>query len=229
MKTRSALTFASLAIVVGLLAAPAIAQTSPDAAEARANVPGYKLGAPGLKRSPVSLEDFDKLKQSVLFTDEDVKYLHMAGAIMVPQTDKILDVWYGFVGGHPFLAYYFSDKATGKLDPAYLGRVRGRFGRWIKDTTDANYDQQWLDYQYEIGVRHTKAGKNKTDGAHSSAQVDYRYIPAFVVPISATVEPFLTSSGKSPEDVKKMMAAWNKAVTLQAILWSYPYIKPGQF
>ncbi len=124
-----------------LLAAIAVAAFMPTLVVAQtgpAQIPGYAMGKPGLARSPVTLADLDKLKQSLLMTDEDTRYLRIAGEIMVPQTDAILDVWYSFVGGHPFLAYYFSDKATGKLDPTYLARVRVRFGRWIKDTTDAN-------------------------------------------------------------------------------------------
>lgn len=192
-------------------------------------VPGYAYGSPKLQHSPVSLDELDKLKQSVLFSQEDEKYLHMAGEILVPQTKEILDVWYGFVASHPFLVYYFSHKTDGKPNADYLNRVRTRFGQWIKDTTDAKFDRVWLDYQYEIGVRHHRTGKNRTDKADSVAQVNSRYIPAFIVPISLTIEPFLSQTGASADDVKKMMVAWNKSVTLQATLWSYPYIKQGEF
>lgn len=201
-------------------ALPAVGQTP---------IPGYKMGDASIKRSPVTLEDFDKLKQAVLFTEEDARQLRLAGALLVPQTEKILDVWYGFVGSHPFLVHYFTNKQTGKPEADYLNRVRARFGRWIKDTTDAQYDQAWLDYQQEIALRHHRDGKNKTDGAPSVDQINLRYITAFIVPISATIEPFLATGGQSLEAVKKMMAAWNKSVTLQAILWSYPYVKDGQF
>jgi hypothetical protein len=60
-------------------------------------------------------------------------------------------------------------------------------------------------------------------------QINLRYITAFIVPISATIEPFLVESGQSADSIKKMMAAWNKSITLQAILWSHPYVKEGQF
>ena len=200
-----------------------------DAATARGSIPGYALGRPDLARSPVSLQDFEYLKQTVLFGDDDVKYLRQAGEILVPQAEQILDVWYGFVGSHPFLAHYFVDKTTGALDMSYLTRVRGRFARWIKDTTDGQYDQAWLDYQHEIGLRHTKAGKNKADQVHASSQVDFRYMTAFIVPITATIEPFLGNAGRSPDEIRAMMAAWFKAVTLTVILWSYPYVKDGEF
>ena len=49
------------------------------------------------------------------------------------------------------------------------------------------------------------------------------------MPISATVEPFLADGGRSPEEVRKMHAAWTKSVVLQTVLWSYPYVKDGFF
>lgn len=226
MTTRSRIFWGMLGLtipaIVGL-ATPAFAQGQATA------IPGYSYGSPQLARSPVTPADLDLIKQALLFTDDDVRYLREAGTILVPQSEQILDVWYGFVGSHPHLAHYFSNRRTGELETAYLARVRARFARWIKDTTDANYDQAWLDYQHEVGLRHTRLGKNRTDGAPSVAQVDYRYLPAFIVPITATVEPFLAKSDKSPDEIRKMMAAWNKAVTLQVILWSQPYVKDGQF
>lgn len=200
-----------------------------DSAEARRTIPGYRLGDPALPRSPVSLQDLELLKRTVLFTDEDARYLRMAGEVMVPRTEAILDVWYGFVGSHPHLIHYFSNKADGRPNAEYLARVRARFGQWIKDATAANYDQAWLDYQHEFGLRHTRAGKNRTDGAPSVDHIHLRYLIAFIVPISATVEPFLAQSGRSPDEVEKMHAAWTKSVVLQTILWSHPYVKEGDF
>ncbi len=192
-------------------------------------IPGYRYGDAALARSPVSLKDLELLKQALLFTDEDVHHLRRAGEILKPQTEEILDVWYGFVGSHPHLIHYFSNKQTGEPDQRYLARVRARFGKWIEDTTDADYDQAWLDWQHEIGVRHHVSGKNKADDAPSVDQIHLRYIIAFIVPISATIKPFLTKGDASPEQVEQMHAAWTKAVTLQAILWSYPYVKDGEF
>jgi len=193
------------------------------------SIPGYRLGDATLAPSPVTPQDLELLKQTLLFTGDDIAALRQAGAILVPQTDAILDVWYGFVGAHPHLVHYFANKADGQPNADYLARVRARFGQWIKDTTDAQYDQAWLDYQHEIGLRHTKLGKNRTDGAASVDQINFRYLIAFIVPISATIEPFLAKSDKAPDEIKRMHAAWTKAVVLTAILWSHPYVKPGEF
>ncbi len=215
--------FSVLAVALATLPA-----ALPAKAQNTAAIPGYAYGDKRLAHSPVSAADFELLKKSVLFTEDDVKALHEAGEILVPQTDKILDVWYGFVGGNSHLAYYFADRKTGELDKNYLARVRARFGRWIADTTAANYDQTWLDWQHEIALRHATK-KNKTDGANAAPIVNYRYMVAFIYPISATIRPFLAASGRSAADVDRMQAAWTKAITLQAILWTYPYIREGQF
>ena len=43
------------------------------------SIPGYAYGQAGLMRSPVSLSDFNLLKKTTLFGDDDVKYLrHIA-------------------------------------------------------------------------------------------------------------------------------------------------------
>lgn len=93
----------------------------------------------------------------------------------------------------------------------------------------ADFDQDWLDDQFEIGRRHHRTGKNRTDGADAAAHIPYRYIPALTVPVTATLRPFLERGGHTPDEVERTHAAWEKAVLLQAILWSYPYTKDGDF
>jgi hypothetical protein len=113
----------------------------------------------------VTLADFEQMKASVLFGEDDVTYLRMSHDVVKDEVEAILDVWYGFVGSQPHLLASFTGKADGKPLGDYLGAVRKRFGQWILDTAHAEYDQKWLDYQHEIGLRHHRAKKNKTDGA----------------------------------------------------------------
>ncbi len=192
-------------------------------------VPGYGFGASGVARSPLDVEDLDLLKRTVLFGGEDEEYLRMAGDVLEGQADEVLDLWYGFVGSHPHLVRYFADQ-EGNPNEEYLGRVRERFKRWILDTCRRPYDQEWLDYQQEIALRHTRAKKNETDGAHDTPEhIPLRYIIAFVYPITATIKPFLANGGHGPEEVDKMHDAWFKSVVLQVSLWSQPYVKDGDF
>lgn len=192
-------------------------------------IPGYAYGSKELDRSPVTLADFELLKTSVLFGEEDARYLRLSGEVLKDQVDDVLDVWYGFVAANPHLVRFFGRKPEGTPDAEYLAAVRKRFGRWILDTAAAQYDQAWLDYQHEIGHRHYRTKKNKTDGARSVDLVNYRYMVAFIYPITATLKPFLAKKGHSPEEVEKMHQAWQKSVVLQVILWTYPYVNKGDF
>jgi Protoglobin len=198
--------------------------------ERREGIPGYGYGTQEIARSPLTSEDLDLLKRTVMFSEEDERYLRMAGDVLEGQAGDILDLWYGFVGDNPHLIYYFSDARTGEPNSEYLARVRKRFSQWILDTCRRPYDQDWLDYHHEIALRHTRAKKNETDGAYDTPDnIPLRYIIAFVYPITATIKPFLEGGGHSAEEVDKMHDAWFKSVVLQVALWSRPYAREGDF
>jgi Protoglobin len=192
------------------------------------NIPGYTYGTDAVPRSPVSLQELELLRTTLLLGEDDLAALRRSGEILAGQVEEILDVWYGFVGANPHLLAAFSD-AQGQPDQAYLAAVRRRFGRWILDTAAAAYDQAWLDYQHEIGRRHHRSGKNRTDGAEAADHIPLRYVLALLVPITATLKPFLANGGATQDEVEAMHQAWVKAVLLQVILWSHPYVREGDF
>ena len=191
-------------------------------------IPGYTYGTAEAARSPVSPEELEKLKQAVGFTPEDEQYLRKAGDVLEDQIEEVLDLWYGFVGSVPHLLYYFTGP-DGQPLQNYLEAVRKRFGQWILDTCRRPYDQQWLDYQHEIALRHHRTKKNQTDGVRAPEHVPLRYLIALVAPIALTIKPFLAKKGHGADEVERMHRAWVKAVVLQAALWSYPYAKEGDW
>lgn len=192
------------------------------------NISGYIYGMAETAQSPLKLEDLENLKKAVLFNDEDETYLRLAGEVLADQVEEVLDVWYGFVASHPHLVYYFTD-GQGNANSDYLSAVRHRFGQWILDLCNRPYDQQWLDYQQEIALRHHRIKKNQTDSVNSVPNIDYRYIVAFIYPITATIKPFLAEKGHETDKVERMHQAWFKAVVLSVALWSIPYVKEGDF
>jgi Protoglobin len=193
------------------------------------DIPGYTYGTDAVPRSLVSLEELELLKATLLLGDDDLAALRRSSEILAPRVEEILDVWYGFVGANPHLLAAFSN-ADGQPDQHYLAAVRRRFGRWILDTARAEFDQAWLDYQHEIGLRHTRRGKkNQTDGADAADHIPLRYVLALLIPITATLRPFLAGGGATPEEVEAMHQAWVKGVLLQVILWSHPYVIDGDF
>jgi hypothetical protein len=193
------------------------------------SIHGYTHKTEAVSRSPVSLTDFEHMKASVLFGEQDVVALRMSYDVVKDDVEAILDVWYGFVGSQPHLLTSFTSKSDGQPLGAYLDAVRKRFGQWILDTARAEYDQAWLDYQHEIGLRHHRAKKNKTDGASSTEIVPFRNLFALIFPVTFTLRPFLAKKGHAAEDVEKMYAAWVKSCLLQVTLWSHPYVKDGDF
>ena len=193
------------------------------------DIPGYTAGTDAVARSPLSLADFELMKASALFGDDDIKHLRLSHEVVKDQVEQILDVWYGFVGSQPHLLASFCGKSDGKPLGDYLGAVRKRFGQWILDTARADYDQRWLDYQHEIALRHHRSKKNRTDGAASTAIVPFRDLFALTFPVTFTLKPFLGKKGHPAEVVDKMHAAWVKSCLLQLTLWSHPYVKDGDF
>lgn len=194
-----------------------------------AAIPGYIYGTNVVPPSPVTLAEFEQMKKSVLFDGEDVNHLRRSHDVLKDQVEAILDVWYGFIGSTPHLLASFTGKTDGKPLGDYLGAVRKRFGLWILDTARAEYDQKWLDYQHEIGLRHHRMKKNRTDGAESTGIVPFRDLFLLVFPVTFTLKPFLAKKGDAVEDVEKMHASWVKSCLLQMTLWSHPYVKEGDF
>ncbi|MCA9625492.1 MAG: protogloblin ApPgb, partial [Myxococcales bacterium] len=124
-------------------------------------IPGYRYRDTTLTPSSIEPQVFAAMKEAALFGDDDIRALRRSGPILEPRIEEILDVWYGFVGSKPFLLEHFSHRDTREPIGDYLGRVRARFGQWIRDTAAADYDDTWLAWQLEIGRRHHRVGKNR--------------------------------------------------------------------
>jgi hypothetical protein len=197
--------------------------------ESASTIPGYTHGSREVARSPVTLAELERMKASVLLGEDDVRWLRRSHEILADQVEAILDVWYAFVGSTPHLLASFAEAGGGSPLGDYLEAVRKRFGRWILDTARAEYDQAWLDYQHEIGLRHHRTKKNRTDGAASTAIVPFRDLFLLIWPVTFTLRPFLAKKGHPAEEVQKMYEAWVKSCLLQVTLWSRPYVKDGDF
>lgn len=63
----------------------------------------------------------------------------------------------------------------------------------------------------------------------ASPIIPMRHLLGLVLPISVAMRPFLAKKGHSAQEVEAVHAAWTKSVLLQAILWSRPYVRDGDF
>jgi len=186
-------------------------------------ISGYTYG--GADASPVSLQDLENIKISVGWTDEDERYRHMAGDVLSDQTKPLVDRWRReIIGSIPNLSRH-SRTPDGEPLPEYQTKSGLRFEQWVLDTCCRPYDQDWLNYQHEIALRHTSLKKNATDGVDSTPYVPLRDIIAFIAVMNETIKPYLSAKGHTVEDVKNMHRAWTKSLQLQVALWAQPYAK----
>lgn len=185
-------------------------------------MPGYTYGTAAVDRSPMTLDELAALERTVRLNQEDQRYLRMAGDVLEDQVDAILELWRGIIAAEPHLSHYFVGP-DGRPDERYKAAVRRRLAQWILDTCRRPHDQAWLDYQDEIGRRHTHARKNATDGASTPPHIPLRYVLAFTAVVNTTIRPFLARKGHCAEEIEAMHRAWIKAVTLEVTLWSRAY------
>jgi Protoglobin len=193
------------------------------------DLPGYNPGSPEVAKSPITLEELKELKATCLFTDEDMVYLRLSYDVLTDQAEDLVTMWRGIIAQHVHLASYGLDRETGEPDKEYAAAVGKRYAQWVLDTARAEYDQAWLDYQYEIGLRHHRKKKNVTDHANAAAHIRGRDVLGFAAATVAPMRPYLEKGGHSSDVVQRMQEAWWKSMILQVTLWSQPYMNPGDF
>jgi hypothetical protein len=179
-----------------------------------AELPGYDYGA--VARSPVAWDEFEDLKRVVGFTDRDQQLLLRAGELIGPRLEELMGHWFGQLG--PWVHATFS----GPDMERYSGTAGARFARGVLDGFTRTYDQEWLDYQHEVGLRHSRDKKNRTDRVDSVPVVPFRQLVASVKVVSEIPDQFL--EGVSSTEAAGIRAAWSRSLLLQVALWSRSYV-----
>jgi hypothetical protein len=187
------------------------------------SIPGYDYGTPKSAVSPVSKGELLKLEQTVGWSPADAEVLFRHGDLFRAKAESMVDSWRGIIGSQHHLAHWFV-KPDGNPDHAYKASVKRRFVQWVVDVALRPHDRDWLNYQQEIGLRHTPAKKNKTDGTHTPPVVPFRYLLGFV-PMVLPIHQFFEEAIKDGAELKRLEDAWTKAVLLHITLWSQPYVR----
>jgi hypothetical protein len=189
---------------------------------AASSIPGYDYGTSKSAVSPVSEDDLAKLEQTAGWTAQDADVLARYAAVFQANAESMVDAWRAVIGSQPHLSHWFV-KPDGAPDDEYKARVRRRFVQWVVDVALRPHDRHWLNYQHEIGLRHTPAKKNTTDGAHTPPVVPFRYLLGFL-PVVLPIRRFFASAIQEEAELKRLEAAWTRAVLLHVTLWSRAYI-----
>ncbi|HEX8989611.1 MAG TPA: protoglobin domain-containing protein [Rhodocyclaceae bacterium] len=185
-------------------------------------IAGYDFASPSIARSPVGMAELTLLERAASLTDEDDRWLRSAAAILQDRTGEIVSAWREVIAANPHLARFYGSK-DGVIDPDYKARVAERFKQWIRDVCLRPRNEVWLDYQHEIGLRHTFPRKNVVDDAIALPHIPLRYLIAFTATINDRMWPFLLDAAPRPE-AEAMYRAWCKATILAVALWSRPYV-----
>lgn len=188
-------------------------------------IPGYTYGGPEVTESPVSMEEFDRLKESVGFTEADNAALERAGEFLPDHVDDLFERWRG-IFGEIFMSTFVGP--DGEVDEEYFERTHKRFVQWVDDTCNRPYDRDWLNYQHEIGLRHHRSKKNKADDVESVDVVPMRYLVTLIHPM-ANIRFVLERGDFEAEEIAQIEEAWGKSLALQVALWTYPYTNDGDW
>jgi Protoglobin len=189
------------------------------------DLPGYDFGAAIVAKSPVSVEELRQLEETLGWTAEDAQLLGRHAGLFEAQAEKMVDSWRAVIGSQPHLAQWFYSP-DGKPDDEYKSAIKSRFVRWVVDVATRPHDRSWLNYQEEIGLRHTPEKKNQTDGRHTPSLVPLRYLLAFV-PVVTPVRTFFEKAVENRDELDAIERAWIKAVHLHVALWARPFARDG--
>jgi hypothetical protein len=190
-----------------------------------AQIPGYHFGTAKSAESPLTDEDLRNLEQTVGWTSEDRDILLKHASLFQQQAEAMVDSWRGVIAAQPHLSQWFVGP-DGKPDEDYKARVKRRFVQWVIDVALRPHDRAWLNYQEEIGLRHTPAKKNLTDSKQTPALVPLRYLLGFI-PVVLPIGKFFSAAISDNEELARLEAAWTRAVLLHITLWSRPYTAEG--
>ena len=183
---------------------------------------GYDYGTSKSAVSPVSDVELAQLEETAGWSASDAGMLARHADLFRAKAEAMVDSWRAVIGSQEHLSQWFV-KPDGAADEAYKASVRRRFVQWVVDVATRPHDRDWLNYQQEIGLRHTPVKKNRTDGAHTPPVVPFRYLLGFV-PVVLPIRGFFRDAIRDEAELKSLEDAWRKAVLLHVTLWSRAYV-----
>jgi len=192
------------------------------ASTAPSPISGYDYGTPKSALSPLSESDLSRLQQSAGWTAADGALLARYAGLFRTKAESMVDSWRAVIASQPHLAQWFA-RPDGAPDDEYKASVKRRFVQWVIDVALRPHDRDWLNYQHEIGLRHTPAKKNMTDGVQTPSLVPFRYLLGFI-PVVLPVREFFADAIPDETELKRLQDAWTKAVLLHVTLWSRAYV-----
>jgi hypothetical protein len=187
-------------------------------------IPGYDYGTDNSAKSDVTEDEVRLLEKTTGWSEADAWLLRSHADLFRRHAEEMVASWRAVIGSQPHLAQWFLD-SQGNPDEDYKARVKARFVQWVVDVVTRPRDRDWINYQQEIGLRHTPGKKNKTDNKQTPRVVPLRYLLAFI-PVVLPVRQFFERELKDEGQLEALESAWVKALLLHLALWTKPYTLP---
>ena len=67
-------------------------------------------------QSPITMQEFEVMRQSAAFDEEDEQWLRVAGEVLADRAKALAGKWRDIIAAHPHLARY-SQRPDGEKDP----------------------------------------------------------------------------------------------------------------
>lgn len=170
----------------------------------------------GERKATVRAEEYELLKQLVLFSDDDARLLRCAMRTLVDRSDDYLDILLGLMAASPAAQGAMSEDLPGDTTES-LQTMRLWFREWITETCGGRYDLEWARRVHDAGSRAApEAGISWLwqRGGITAA----RRRTAFVYPLAQPVRLILAADGRDTQALDRTCNAWLKSLLLQAAL-----------
>ena len=149
-----------------------------------------------LASSEVSLQEWDRRKDFVNFTEADAILLKELAPITAEYADRVMDQLYTQILSYSETKKFFPDDAT-------LERVKHLQKEYFFRLTDGEYGQEYLDNRLYIGHVHQRIGLEPR-----------WYMGLYSVYMQLTFPHFLKPYTSKPKKTQQIISAFNKLINL---------------
>jgi len=161
-------------------------QEGADATDARLEqqkIPGYDFGTTRSRNSPITMAEWEELKKSALFSQEDVVYLRLSEDVLATQVDDLLKTWRGIVFDHPHLRAYDEDPRPTRSIPTMPRPSENVSANGCSTPRGPSTIRPGSTTSTRSGCGTIGRKKNKTDHGHTLGHIRARDLLAFCASI----------------------------------------------
>ena len=193
----------------------------------KSNIKGYIYGKPEVPKAKITMQEFQLLLDSALWTKEDEENRKILGEIIKENMNDILNAIVNYFGSKEYLLYYFKDETGTTTISEYVNNTVDRLAQWLLDICFRPLDESFINYNYLIGLRHTEIGKGKADNVKTIPHIPLRYMVTCIFPVTAVLKSFIAKKIDDPVLVDKLYHTWFKLQVITTALFLIPYTKEG--